>query len=34
MRQLTWFKNQEAFTEFEPSDFEKIKAYLDNIKTN
>lgn len=33
-RQLTWFKNQEAFTEFEPSDFEKIKAYLDNIKTN
>ena len=30
-RQLTWFKNQDAFTEFEPSDFEKIKAYLDNI---
>jgi tRNA dimethylallyltransferase len=29
-RQLTWFKNQGAFEEFEPTDFEKIKAYLDS----
>ena len=28
-RQLTWFKNQDAFIEFQPDDFEKIKAYID-----
>ncbi|MBA2611346.1 MAG: tRNA (adenosine(37)-N6)-dimethylallyltransferase MiaA [Bacteroidetes bacterium] len=30
-RQLTWFKNQDDFEEFEPSDLEKIKAYIDII---
>lgn len=30
-RQLTWFKNQDAFEEFKPTDLEKIKAYIDII---
>jgi tRNA dimethylallyltransferase len=30
-RQLTWFKNQDAFEEFEPSDIEKIKGYINSI---
>ena len=30
-RQLTWFKNQDDFEQFEPSDLEKIKAYIDLI---
>ena len=28
-RQLTWFNHQGDFESFEPSDLEKIKAYLD-----
>lgn len=31
-RQITWFKNQDEFEEFEPTDFDKIKAYIDIIK--
>ncbi len=30
-RQITWFKNQDDFEEFEPNAFEKIKAYIDII---
>ncbi len=30
-RQLTWFKNQDEFEEFEPTDLEKVKAYIDII---
>jgi tRNA dimethylallyltransferase len=30
-RQLTWFKNQDNFEAFEPTDFEKIKGYVDAI---
>jgi tRNA dimethylallyltransferase len=30
-RQLTWFKHQGEFEEFEPGDLEKIKAYIDII---
>lgn len=30
-RQLTWFKNQDNFEEFKPTDLEKIKAYIDII---
>ncbi len=30
-RQLTWFKNQDEFVEFAPTDLEKIKAYIDVI---
>jgi tRNA dimethylallyltransferase len=30
-RQITWFKNQDDFEEFEPSDSEKIKGYIDVI---
>jgi tRNA dimethylallyltransferase len=30
-RQITWFKNQDEFEEFEPTDLEKIKAYIDII---
>ena len=33
-RQLTWFKNQNEFEEFNPHDFEKIKAYIDIIIAN
>lgn len=33
-RQLTWFRNQDEFEEFEPEDIEKIKAYLDIIITH
>ncbi|MEI8137118.1 MAG: tRNA (adenosine(37)-N6)-dimethylallyltransferase MiaA [Bacteroidota bacterium] len=33
-RQLTWFKNQDNFEEFEPTDLEKIKAYIDIILRN
>ena len=31
-RQLTWFNHQGDFESFEPSDLEKIKAYLDILK--
>lgn len=27
-RQLTWFKNQDEFKTFEPTDFEEIKTYI------
>jgi tRNA dimethylallyltransferase len=30
-RQITWFKNKDSFEEFEPSDLEKIEAYIDVI---
>jgi len=30
-RQITWFKNQDDFEEFLPTDIEKIKAYIDII---
>lgn len=30
-RQLTWFNNQGNFESFEPTDLEKIKAYLDIV---
>jgi len=30
-RQITWFKNQDEFEEFEPGAIEKIKAYIDII---
>jgi tRNA dimethylallyltransferase len=30
-RQITWFKHQDDFEEFEPEDAEKIKAYVDLI---
>lgn len=30
-RQLTWFKNQDDFMEFEPGEFEKIIAYIKTI---
>lgn len=30
-RQLTWFKNQDEFETFVPTDLEKIKAYIDVI---
>lgn len=30
-RQLTWFNNQGDFESFEPTDLEKIKAYLDIV---
>ncbi len=30
-RQITWFKHQDDFEEFEPRDFEKIMAYVDLI---
>lgn len=30
-RQLTWFNHQGDFESFEPTDFEKIKAYLDIV---
>lgn len=33
-RQLTWFKHQDEFDEFEPGDLEKIKAYIDIIVAN
>ncbi|MGZ4043582.1 MAG: tRNA (adenosine(37)-N6)-dimethylallyltransferase MiaA, partial [Bacteroidia bacterium] len=33
-RQITWFKNQDEFEEFEPTDLEKIKAYIDFIRTH
>ncbi len=31
-RQLTWFKHQGDFENFEPTDLEKIKAYIDILK--
>ncbi len=33
-RQLTWFKNKDTFEEFEPTDVEKIKGYIDIIMTH
>ncbi|MBA3664297.1 MAG: tRNA (adenosine(37)-N6)-dimethylallyltransferase MiaA [Bacteroidetes bacterium] len=33
-RQLTWFKNQDEFEEFAPADIEKIKAYIDLIRSH
>jgi tRNA dimethylallyltransferase len=30
-RQLTWFNHQDDFESFEPSDLEKLKAYLDIV---
>ena len=33
-RQLTWFKNKDEFEEFEPTEIEKIKAYIDIILTH
>lgn len=33
-RQLTWFKNQDEFETFEPTDLEKIKAYIDIIMSH
>lgn len=30
-RQITWFKNKDTFTEFEPSEKEKIIHYIDNL---
>jgi tRNA dimethylallyltransferase len=33
-RQITWFKNQDDFEEFEPGAIEKIKAYIDIIMTH
>lgn len=33
-RQLTWFKNQDDFEQFEPTDLEKIKAYIDIITSH
>jgi tRNA dimethylallyltransferase len=30
-RQLTWFKNQDAFEEFNPTDLEKIKEYIESV---
>lgn len=33
-RQLTWFRNQDEFEEFNPHDIEKIKAYIDIIVTH
>jgi len=30
-RQITWFKNQDDFEEFKPTDIEKIRAYIDII---
>ncbi len=33
-RQLTWFNNQGEFEAFEPTDLEKLKAYLDIIIEN
>jgi tRNA dimethylallyltransferase len=30
-RQLTWFNHQGDFETFEPTDLEKIKAYLDIV---
>lgn len=30
-RQITWFKNQNDFEEFEPTDLDKIKGYIDAI---
>ncbi len=33
-RQLTWFKNQDTFEEFLPSDFDKIKTYIEIILQN
>ncbi len=33
-RQLTWFKNQDDFEQFEPTDLEKIKAYIELIISN
>jgi tRNA dimethylallyltransferase len=32
-RQLTWFKNQDEFISFEPTDFEKITAYIRHFKS-
>lgn len=31
-RQLTWFKNQNQFKTFEPTEFEKIKTFIDSTK--
>ena len=33
-RQITWFKHQGNFEEFSPEDFEKIKAYIDLIRSH
>lgn len=33
-RQITWFKNSNEFEEFEPTDFEKIKAFIDVITSH
>jgi len=33
-RQLTWFKNQDEFETFAPTDLEKIKAYIDIITSH
>jgi tRNA dimethylallyltransferase len=33
-RQITWFKNQDEFEEFAPADIEKIKAYIDIIRSH
>lgn len=30
-RQLTWFKNKDAFTEFEPENMTAIKSYIDSV---
>ena len=30
-RQLTWFNHQGEFESFEPTDVEKLKAYLDIV---
>ncbi|MDP3557233.1 MAG: tRNA (adenosine(37)-N6)-dimethylallyltransferase MiaA [Bacteroidota bacterium] len=30
-RQLTWFKNQDKFEEFEPTELEKIQSYINSI---
>jgi tRNA dimethylallyltransferase len=32
-RQLTWFKNQDNFTWFHPSDFDGIKTFIENTVT-
>jgi tRNA dimethylallyltransferase len=33
-RQVTWFRNRGEFEEFEPGDLEKIKAYIDIIRSH
>jgi tRNA dimethylallyltransferase len=33
-RQITWFRHQDEYEEFNPNDIEKIKAYIDIIVTH